>query len=397
MPAIAAPEPKAIRHVPPGRDRTTSGREPSRRFMGCDRETDCYYVHHRIHAHRTLSTGRTRGSGRGGRFDDLSAGCHTVGDMPLLDGEGLGPAAGNSDVLEALIGLAEQGGSCRRDPGNCRVAAVNPTGRRDVRGSQMLGDFLTAMRRRLCRDDLGLPPTGGRRVGLRREEVAYLSAVSITWYTWLEQGRAATPSRQVLNALARTLRLSDAEHTYMLSLAGYTAPRRGTEPVHQVVPAGVRRFLDSMVDFPAYVIAQDWEFLAWNEAYSELYPGLSAVPAADRNLLWLLFTDPYLRDLMPDWELTVRSNVAAFRTEVGSGLSDPPFSDVVERLLEASESFRRVWENHPIEPLSSRTRVFRHPIAGELRYEQYNMRPSDHPGLHVVIYTPLPVTDPGIA
>jgi transcriptional regulator with XRE-family HTH domain len=262
----------------------------------------------------------------------------------------------------------------------------------------MLGDFLTAMRRRLRRDDLGLPPAGGKRVGLRREEVAYLSGVSITWYTWLEQGRAASPSRQVLNALAQTLRLSDAEHAYMLSLAGYTAPRRVTEPVHQVAPNEVRRFLDSLVDFPAYVIAQDWEILAWNDAYCELYPGLSAVPVADRNLLWLLFTDPYLRDLLPDWELTVQSNVAAFRTEAGSGLSDPPFSDVVERLLEASESFREVWESRPIEVLSSRTRVFHHPIAGGLHFEQHNMRPSDHPGLHVVIFTPLLAADtPGIA
>jgi transcriptional regulator with XRE-family HTH domain len=262
-----------------------------------------------------------------------------------------------------------------------------------VTGSDMLGDFLAARRRGVRRSDLGLPPIAGKLWGLRREEVAYLAGVSITWYTWLEQGRLVRPSRQVLNALAQTLRLSDAEYAYALALAGYSAPRPVAEPIHGAIPAQVQRFLDSMVEFPAYVIAPDWTYLAWNAAYAELYPHLPSVDEADRNLLWLLFTDPYLRELLPDWELTARSNVAAFRTAAGPGLSDPPFRDLVERLLEASELFGKVWESHPVEVLSSRLRVFRHPVAGELHFEQHNLKPSDHPDLHVVIYTPLLDTD----
>ena len=258
--------------------------------------------------------------------------------------------------------------------------------------SAILGEFLTARRRRLRRDDLGLLPIAGKRLGLRREEVAFLSGVSMTWYTWLEQGRQVSPSRQVLNALSQTLRLSDAERDYVLSLAGYFAPRP-VVPVQQEIPTQVQRFPDSLADFPTCVFAQNWEYVAWNDAYSELYPGLSTVPAADRNLLWLLFTDPYLRDSIPDWELTVRSNVAAFRKGAGPGLSGPPFADVIERLLEASEPFREVWESHPIEVLRSRVRAFHHPVAGELHFEVHHMKPSEQPGLHVVIYTPLPGTD----
>jgi MmyB-like transcription regulator ligand binding domain len=186
--------------------------------------------------------------------------------------------------------------------------------------------------------------------------------------------------------------LSDSEQAYMLALAGYSAPRRAAEPVHREVPAQVQRFLDSLVHFPAYVIAPDWDYLAWNAAYAELYPGLSAVPVADRNLLWLLFTDPYLRDLIPDWARTVRHNVAAFRAEGGPELGAPPFSDVVERLLAASEPFREVWESQPVEALGSRMRVFHHPVAGNLHFEMHNMKPADHLHLHVVIYTPLPDT-----
>jgi transcriptional regulator with XRE-family HTH domain len=258
-----------------------------------------------------------------------------------------------------------------------------------VTGSHMLGDFLTARRQQLRRSDLGLPPIGGRLFGLRREEIAYLSGVSITWYTWLEQGRAK-PSRQVLDALAQTLRVSDAERAYMMSLAGFTPPQPADEPVEQKAPAQVQRFLDALVDFPAYVIASDWKYLAWNVAYTELYPGVTSVPVADRNLLWLLFTDPYLRDLIPDWELTVRYHVAAFRAEGGAELGAPPFSGVVERLLAASEPFREVWESHSVEALGSRMRVFHHPVAGELHFEMHNMKPADHPHLHVVIFTPSP-------
>src|ERR1700682_6361553 len=101
----------------------------------------------------------------------------------------------------------------------------------------MIGEFLTNRRRHLVRADLGRPPIGGRTCGLRREEVAYLARVSITWYTWLEQGRDITPSRQVLDALAQTLRLSAAEHLYVLSLAGYSAPQPADDPFPQTVPA----------------------------------------------------------------------------------------------------------------------------------------------------------------
>src|ERR1700737_2950301 len=96
----------------------------------------------------------------------------------------------------------------------------------------MIGEFLKTRRRQLLRADFGLPPVTRGTSGLRREEVAYLARVSITWYTRLEQGRAITPSRQVLDALAQTLRLSTAEHAYLLSLTGYSGPpaRRRPDP-----------------------------------------------------------------------------------------------------------------------------------------------------------------------
>ena len=241
-----------------------------------------------------------------------------------------------------------------------------------IRNSSMVGAFLRARRGRLFRGEIGLPPIGGRVSGLRREEVAYLAGVSVTWYTWLEQGRDITPSRQVLDALARALLLSATEHAHLLSLAGYSAPTPVADPVVPTVPAHVRQLLDSLVEFPAYAIAPDWGILAWNAMNTAVYPNVATVAESDRNMLWLMFTDPYLRDLLPDWEHTARSYVAAFRAEAGPRLTDPPFSLLVRRLLEASESFREIWESHSIEVLPSRERLVRHPVVGDLHLRQHN-------------------------
>jgi len=257
-----------------------------------------------------------------------------------------------------------------------------------------LGNFLRARRVDIVRADFGLPPLGrGRVCGLRREEVAYLSGVSVTWYTWLEQGRDINPSRQVLDAVARTLRLSEAEHGYVLSLASQPPPRPAAAPIPQVAPAHIQRLLDAISDYPAFAIAPDWGIAGWNAAYEALYPNVAKVPAADRNLLWLVFTDPYVHDLLPDWDVTSRRFLAEFRAEAGPRLGDPACSFLIERLLDASEPFRAGWKSHGVEGFTSRERLFRHPIAGDLQLDQHRLSPSDHPDLHIIIYTPVPSTD----
>jgi transcriptional regulator with XRE-family HTH domain len=257
----------------------------------------------------------------------------------------------------------------------------------------VMGQFLRARRNQLVRADLGVPPITGRTAcGLRREEVAYLAGVSITWYTWLEQGRDVTPSRQVLDSLARTLRLSHTEHVYLLALAGYGAPHPTEDPNPGTVPAGMRRLLDALENYPALAIAPNWTVLAWNEAYAAVYPNMATVEVADRNFLWLLFTDPYLRALMPDWELTGIYNVASFRAEAGTRLDDPPFADLVSRLQETSEAFRSAWDSFGIETLRSRVRHFRHPAVGDLHMEQHILAPSDHPELRLVTFIPVPAS-----
>ncbi|WP_223690873.1 helix-turn-helix transcriptional regulator [Leifsonia poae] len=253
-----------------------------------------------------------------------------------------------------------------------------------------LGLFLRARREQSVRAEYGLPPVGRTRDrGLRREEIAYLSGVSVTWYTWLEQGRDISPSRHVLDALARTLHLSDTEHAYLLSLAGYT-PAAGTETrTVKDAPSHIQRLLDALDPNPAYAIAHDWGIAGWNTAYAALYPPVATTPATDRNLLWLVFTDPFVRRLLPDWEVTSTRFLAEFRAETGPRLGDPDIAFQIEKLKEASPEFREGWARYDIHGFESRERLFRVPAVGTVHLEHHQLSPSDHPDLHIVVYTPV--------
>jgi transcriptional regulator with XRE-family HTH domain len=251
-----------------------------------------------------------------------------------------------------------------------------------------LGAFLRARRDQLDRAAYGLPPAGrGRAVGLRREEISYLSGVSVTWYTWLEQGRDINPSRQVLDAVAHCLRLTVAEHDYLLALSGFAPARPGAGTAVEAAPAHVQRFLDALEDQPAYALAPDWGLAGWNRAYETLYPNVANGDPEQRNLLWLVFTDPHVRTLLDDWDVTSRRFLAEFRAEAGPRLGDRRYLDIVARLVEASPEFRDGWESHDVRGFQSRERVFHHAQAGRLVFEHHQLRPSDQPDIQLVVYT----------
>lgn len=259
-----------------------------------------------------------------------------------------------------------------------------------------LGAFLRSRRARLPRAAHGLPPLPrGRTEGLRREEVSYLCGVSVTWYTWLEQGRPITPSRQVLDAVARALQLTTPEHHYLLGLAGYAPvqapvqPQRDGVAAAEPAPAHVQRLLDALGDHPAYALAADWSITGWNAAYAALYPRVAEVEPGERNLLWLVFTDPGVRALLDDWDVTSRRFLAEFRADTAGRLGDPQVEALIARLRAASAEFRQAWDGHPVAGFESRERVFHHAAAGVLRLEQHQLRPSDRPELQLVVYTPV--------
>jgi transcriptional regulator with XRE-family HTH domain len=262
----------------------------------------------------------------------------------------------------------------------------------DAAGREELAAFLRARRTQLDRSAVGLPDGGRRRTaGLRREEVAALSGVSVTWYTWLEQARDVHPSRQVLDALAATLHLSPTEHRYLLSVAGF-APARAPEcSSEDSAPAHIQHLLDALAGSPAFAIGSDWTISAWNDAYATLYPAVATLPTTERNLLWVVFTDPFVKELLPDWETTSHRFLAEFRAEAGARLSQPDCRRLIARLRAHSPEFREAWPRHDIEGFASRLRTFRTAV-GALEFEHHRLAAADQRDLYVVVYTPTAPT-----
>jgi len=259
-----------------------------------------------------------------------------------------------------------------------------------------LAEFLRARREAVTPAQVGLPPGRNRRTpGLRREEVAMLAGVSLTWYTWLEQGRRINASADVLRAIGRALRLDDAGCTHLLALAhpGETPFGSSGPPVPDDVPSALRRLIDTFEPAPAYVLGPHWEFLAWNEAQGRLYPRLAALRTEERNLLWVLFADPSVRELIVDWDLHARQALAEFRASTTAVRGDPELHDIVGRLEAASPEFTAWWAEHDVARFETRLRRFQHPHAGLLTFEYQLLSPEEWPQLKVGVHLPVPGDD----
>ena len=204
-----------------------------------------------------------------------------------------------------------------------------------------LGVFLRARRSELSPSDVGLPEGGAQRrvAGLRREEVAQLAAISIDYYTRLEQGRMQ-PSAPVLASLARVLRLTDDQRAYMNELAGTPARSRRRAP--QKAKPYLRRILDH-IDAPAIVMTPTHDILAWNPLAAALMLDFAEIPERDRNFVRLLFTDPRMRSLYPEWEELARSVVSYLRMEAARKPDDPRLAELVGDLSIQDAQFRQWW------------------------------------------------------
>ena len=252
--------------------------------------------------------------------------------------------------------------------------------------------FLRTRREALQPLDVGLPLGRARRTpGLRREEIALLAGVSVTWYTWLEQGRPINASVDVLDALARTLRLDDAQRQHLLALA----TRASGDPTPDVehAPDALVRLIESMNPAPAYVLGPRWEFLAWNRAQSHLYPMIDHLAPEDRNLLWVIFAEPAAFELVADWDIQARRILAEFRAGTAGLRSDPKVVALVERLHAASPTFAALWAQVDVAQFQTRVRRYRHSRAGDLAFEYQQLTPSEWPGLKVVCQLPVPGDD----
>lgn len=232
---------------------------------------------------------------------------------------------------------------------------------------QDLAAFLRTRRARVSPAEAGLPAGPRRRTpGLRREEVAVLAGMSPTWYAYLEQGRVINPSEQVLDALARVLRLDEDERRYMYLLAFGTGQDR--QPLEGDLPAGelVRKLVGVAEDSPYPVYAADVlaDITAWNTAFTQYYADFAAFPPGRRNMIrWLLF-DPQARERLPDWTTDVEDVVARWRSTVAGYGDLPGLSELVAE-FNASPDFTAWWNQHDVREHRSRNRRFALPGGGE--------------------------------
>lgn len=276
---------------------------------------------------------------------------------------------------------------------NWEAMATTTTSTPDHRTA--LAEFLRARREAVSPGQVGLPTGRARRTpGLRREEVAMLAGVSVTWYTWLEQGRRINASADVLRAIGRALRLDDAGIEHLTALGHpATAPTTATLVGPDDVPSALRRLIDVFEPAPAYVLGPRWEFASWNAAQARLYPAIDALADEDRNLLWVLFADPYTRDLIVDWDIHARQALAEFRASTTQLRDDPVLVALIDRLKLASHEFERWWPEHDVARFETRIRRFNHPNAGLLTFEYQLLSPAEWPALTVAVQLPVPGDD----
>lgn len=232
-----------------------------------------------------------------------------------------------------------------------------------------LSEFLRTRRARLDPDDVGIPWHGRhRRVpGLRREELAQLAGVSVAYYTRLEQGNGRNVSAEVLDSIARALRLTDAEHAHLTHLAKPKQLRRKYRaPKRQQVRLALRQLLESIDGMPAYVGGARSEILAWNRMAEALFGDWGQLPPAERNWARLTFLSPDYRLLFLDWDSKASDMVSYLRMYAGQHPDDPDLSALVGELSVKSEEFRRLWATHDVKEKGHGVKRMRHPLVGEL-------------------------------
>jgi transcriptional regulator with XRE-family HTH domain len=254
-----------------------------------------------------------------------------------------------------------------------------------------LAEFLRARREATRPEQVGLPVGRGRRTpGLRREEVAMLAGVSVTWYTWLEQGRRINASHDVLLAIGRALRLDDAGLDHLIAL---TEPGTASIEAPAEAPSALLRLIDSMMPAPAYVLGPHWEFVAWNTAQQRLYPRIVELDPPRRNLLWVLYCDQDTRSLIVDWDIHARQTLAEFRSATSAVRHDDAMNELIDVLTAESPEFADWWPEHDVSGFETRLRRFQHPAAGRLTFEYQQLAPVEWPNLRVVAQLAVPGDD----
>ncbi|MES5816643.1 helix-turn-helix transcriptional regulator [Streptomyces sp. RG80] len=251
-----------------------------------------------------------------------------------------------------------------------------------------LSEFLRTRRARLKPEDVGLPDFGRhRRVpGLRREELAQLAGVSVAYYTRLEQGNGQNVSAEVLDAIARALRLTDAEHAHLTHLAKPKRHKKKQGGRPQQVRGSLLQLLDTMDGFPAYISGRRSDVLAWNRMAAAVFGDWSQLPPQERNWARMVFLRPEYRELFVEWDQKATDMVSFLRMDAGCHPDDPRLSALVGELSVKSEEFRRLWATHDVKEKGYGVKRLHHPLVGDLTLNFESFRLPDESEQVLITY-----------
>lgn len=251
-----------------------------------------------------------------------------------------------------------------------------------------LGAFLRTRRESLDPAGLGLARMGRRRTpGLRREEVAALADIGITWYTKLEQGRPIRVSTRVLNAVAAALQCSESETEHLFTLAGM--PRTvATTATCETVSTATQRILDQLNPLPAVVENARFDILGFNESFCRLIGvDVASLPAEDRNCIHLALTQPRWKSIVVDWHGMVANQVALFRAAMAEHMQDPVWQAHLQRYMAASETFVELWQRYQVRGVENHVKRFFHAESGVLSLQTNNWW-AQRNGVRMLVYVP---------
>ncbi|ACF00658.1 helix-turn-helix domain protein [Rhodopseudomonas palustris TIE-1] len=248
-----------------------------------------------------------------------------------------------------------------------------------------LADFLRRRREGLSPLDVGLPVGKRRRTpGLRREEVAALAGVGLTWYTWLEQGRAIKVSTAFLDNVSRVLKLDEIERRHLFLLAHQRPPAMAGQAWCELPPL-VRRLLDDLTLRPSYVLNLRWDVIGWNDAAERLF-GFEQRDPAECNMLWMLFADDRLNGRIVEWSVQAPQILASFRRDFARSPEDESMVALVESLEQVSPSFRKLWNQHDVHGRCEGRRSFMIDGRGPVAFDHASFIVDEEKHLRLVFY-----------
>jgi transcriptional regulator with XRE-family HTH domain len=256
-----------------------------------------------------------------------------------------------------------------------------------------LGDFLKARRAKILPSQVGLPEGTRRRIpGLRREEVAYLAGVGLTWYTWLEQGRDIRVSADVIQSLSRVLMLDEQERKHLYTLARQI-PLENYPAYRGVISPMLQHVLDNLTLSPSFIMDARWNTIAWNKAAEVVFADFSKIEPSYRNMVWMMFNYPDYRNLFVDWEYHAQGMLARFRSACSSYVEDSWYIKFVKDMQNESKEFDLWWSQYNVQINSDVYKRLKHPSVGEMVFEFSSFDVSDNPSLKLIVNAPYGDTD----